>query len=132
MIRVTMNWSDEKVEKIIGNLLASGVFLSAIVVLCGGVIYLAHYGSSMANYHTFNGEPDHLKSIRGILGYAFAGHARGLIQLGLLILIATPVTRVAFSIFGFAAQGDRLYVAFTLAVLVILLGSLFGSSFLIG
>jgi len=122
------NWSDEKVEKIIGKLLATGVYLSASVVLCGAIIYLRHYGDSSANYHSFQGEPNSLTNIRGILRYAFDRHGRGIVQLGLLLLIATPVARVAFSVFGFAAQRDRMYVLFTLAVLLILLYSLFGSS----
>lgn len=46
-------------------------------------------------------------------------------QLGLLVLIATPVARVAFSVVGFALERDRLYVAITLAVLCVLLASLF-------
>ena len=53
---------------------------------------------------------------------------RGIIQLGLLLLIATPVARVAFSIFGFAEEKDRMYVAFTVIVLLILLYSLIGSA----
>ena len=59
---------------------------------------------------------------------AFTLHSRGLIQLGLLLLIATPVARVAFSIFGFAEEKDRMYVAFTVIVLLILLYSLIGSA----
>jgi uncharacterized membrane protein len=46
-------------------------------------------------------------------------------QLGLLVLIATPVVRVAVSVVGFARERDALYVAITLAVLAILLASLF-------
>jgi uncharacterized membrane protein len=51
--------------------------------------------------------------------------------LGLLLLIATPVARVAFSIFGFAAEKDWMYVVFTIIVLAILLYSLFGSSIML-
>jgi uncharacterized membrane protein len=46
-------------------------------------------------------------------------------QLGLLALLATPVTRVAASVAGFALEGDRLYTAITLAVLAVLLASIF-------
>ena len=46
-------------------------------------------------------------------------------QLGLLVLLATPVARVAASVLGFALEGDRLYTAITLAVLAILLASIF-------
>jgi uncharacterized membrane protein len=50
-----------------------------------------------------------------------------LIQLGLLLLIATPIVRVALSIVGFTIERDYLYVGFTAVVLVILLYSLLGS-----
>jgi uncharacterized membrane protein len=44
--------------------------------------------------------------------------------LGILILIATPVARVAFSVFAFAEERDRMYVIVTLIVLALLLFSL--------
>jgi len=122
-------WTDENVESIIGNLLRAGITLSALLVFCGGAIFLAHHGESHADYRVFQGEPDNLKSIPGIFQYAFQGHGRGIIQLGLLLLIATPVFRVAFSVLGFAFERDRLYVAITLIVLAILLYSLFGANF---
>jgi len=50
----------------------------------------------------------------------------GLIQLGLLLLLATPVARVAFSVVAFLLQRDRLYVLVTLIVLGILLYSIAG------
>ena len=46
-------------------------------------------------------------------------------QLGLLVLLATPVARVAASVVGFALEGDRLYTAITISVLAILLASIF-------
>ena len=48
-------------------------------------------------------------------------------QLGLLLLIATPVARVIFSAIVFAVENDRMYLLFTLLVLAVLLYSLFGS-----
>ena len=50
---------------------------------------------------------------------------RGIIQLGLLLLIATPVARVVFSVIGFVRQRDFVYVVLTLIVLAVLLYSLF-------
>ena len=63
----------------------------------------------------------------------FSGLVSGLLELrpiafaqaGLVVLLATPVVRVATSVVGFWLEGDRLYVAITLGVLVILLGSIF-------
>jgi uncharacterized membrane protein len=71
-------WNDQRVEEIIGNLLRAGVLLSAFVVLFGGVIYLARHGDSPVNYRVFQGEPSELKSVTGILHYAFALRGRGL------------------------------------------------------
>jgi uncharacterized membrane protein len=119
-------WSDQNIEDIVGNLLRVGVTTSAAVVLAGGIIYLLRHGSSHPDYHIFRGEPPELSTLRGIFHEAFTFHGRGIIQLGLLLLIATPVARVAFSIWGFAAEHDRMYVIFTTIVLVILLYSLLG------
>jgi|SRR4029077_4713728 uncharacterized membrane protein len=127
MMAENQNWTDHKIEVIVGTLLRTGVSLSAFVVLFGGAIYLIRHGRSPADYRIFRGEPSELKSVPGIVRDAFTFHGRGIIQLGLLLLIATPVVRVAFSIWGFAEEHDRLYMAFTGLVLVILLYSLLGS-----
>ncbi len=121
-------WTDQKVENIIGNLLRTGVALSAAVVFLGAVIYLARHGAAPADYKVFQGEPNDLRSLRGIVGRSIHFSGRGIIQLGLLLLIATPVARVAFAIYGFAEEGDRLYVGFTIIVLAVLLYSLIGSA----
>jgi uncharacterized membrane protein len=120
-------WTDRKVEDLIGNLLRTGVLLSAFVVFCGGVVYLARHGNEPADYRVFHGEPSDLRTIAGVLREALSFQGRGIIQLGLLLLIATPVARVGLSILGFAAERDRMYVGFAAIVLVILLYSLFGS-----
>ena len=119
-------WSDEQVEEIVGNLLRSGVVASAIVVLAGGIIYLIRYGANLPDYSIFHGEPAEFRSLEGIIRAAFALRSRGLIQLGLLLLIATPVARVVFSIFAFALQRDRIYTIVTLIVLAVLMYSLAG------
>ena len=121
-------WTDRKVEDLVGNLLRAGVSLSALIVFVGAVVYLARHGGELADYRVFHGEPNQLRTIPGVLREAFAFQGRGIIQLGLLLLIATPVARVVLSIIGFAAERDRMYVGFATIVLVILLYSLFGSA----
>ena len=121
-------WNDRKVEDLVGSLLRAGVFLAAAVVFCGAIVYLAKHGGEPADYRVFHGEPNQLRTISGILREALAFQGRGIMQLGLLLLIATPVARVALSTVGFAAERDRMYVGFAVIVLVILLYSLFGSS----
>ena len=121
-------WADRRMDLVIGNLLRSGVVLSAAIVLFGAVIYLVRHGHSPTEYRVFRGEPTDLRSVRGILRDALALRGRGIIQLGLLFLIATPVARVAFSIFGFAEEHDRMYVVIASIVLLVLAYSLIGST----
>ncbi|TAM36745.1 DUF1634 domain-containing protein [bacterium] len=118
--------TDHKMEMLIGNLLRAGVVAAASVVLLGGIIYLFRHGSALADYKVFQRGPSDLRRIGGILSNAFSGHGRGFIQLGLLLLIATPVARVMVSIFVFARKRDTLYVIVTLSVFCILIYSLFG------
>jgi uncharacterized membrane protein len=119
-------WTDHDVEEIMGGLLRAGVMLAAGVVFIGAMVYLYHYGHSAADYRIFRREPNDLRHVRGICREVAGGHARGIIQLGLLLLIATPVARVIFSVVAFAIERDRMYVSFTVWVLAILLYSLLG------
>ena len=120
-------WTDQQLENVVGNLLRAGVTISALVVAVGGIVYLARHGREPASYKVFQGEPSDLKSLSGIVHDAFQFRGRGIIQFGLLLLIATPVFRVALSIWGFAPEGDRMYMIFTGIVLAVLLYSLLGS-----
>jgi uncharacterized membrane protein len=122
MEEVQHGWTARRFETLIGQLLRIGVSLSAAVVFAGGVRYLHQYrGTTAERLRVFTGEPENLRHISGIIDFAMQFHSRGWIQLGLLILIATPVARVAFSVLGFAGERDWLYTNITLAVLAILL-----------
>jgi uncharacterized membrane protein len=121
-----MQRNEEQVSRMMGVLLHSGVIMAASVVLAGGVWYLARFGMLIQNYRAFHGEPQELRSVAGILKGVAGLHPRSIIQLGLLLLIATPITRVAFSVLAFFARRDRTYVTITLVVLVVLLCSLAG------
>jgi uncharacterized membrane protein len=120
-------WNDLRIEIIIGTLLRTGVILAAAVVLFGGALYLVRHGHEIPDYRTFHGEPESLKSPKDIVHGVFGMSARAIIQLGLLLLIATPVARVAFSAVAFAIEHDYMYVVITLIVLAILSYSLFSS-----
>jgi uncharacterized membrane protein len=119
-------WTDERVEVLIGKLLRSGVLLSAGIVLAAGIWYLVRFGAATPDYRVFRGEPSEFRSISGILKGLGPLHCRSYIQFGLLLLIATPVARVAFSVFAFLAERDRTYVVVSLIVLGVLIYSLSG------
>ena len=116
--------TDRKVEVAISVLLRSGVLLAAAVVFCGGILYLVHKGGALTEYHVFHGEPTELRHPGLVIRSAFSGRADAIIQLGLLLLILTPVARVAFSAAAFAVERDLMYVLMTLIVLAVLLYSL--------
>jgi uncharacterized membrane protein len=122
------DWTDQKVEVIIGNLLRAGVSLAAAIVFAGGLLFLVRHGVSHPSYRVFDGEPADLTHWKGIIHAAISLQGRGIIQLGLLFLIATPVARVAFAAWAFAMERDWLYVGVSTLVLLILLYSLVGSS----
>ena len=115
--------NDQKLEQIVGNLLRTGVILAAVVVLSGGIWYLASAGHSEVSYRTF--APRAL----GLHLFSVLPKPEGLILIGLLLLIATPVARVAFAMIAFALEKDRMYVVFTLIVLAVLFYSI-GTSWL--
>ena len=119
-------WSDHEVENVVGNLLRAGVILAATVVAAGGVLYLVRYGGAQPNQGVFHGEPADLRSVGGIVQDVLHFSRRGIIQLGVLLLIATPIARVVFSIVAFLVQRDAKYVVVTLIVLTGLLYSLIG------
>ena len=117
-------WNDERLERIISVVLRTGVLISAVIVLLGGAGYLVRHGSESANYHVFPRAPAEYRSARAIVHAIGPSNFRAIIQFGLLLLIATPIARVAFSLVGFAMERDRTYVAITLVVLAVLMYSI--------
>jgi uncharacterized membrane protein len=120
--------SSHEMEIRLGNLLRTGVVVAANVVLVGGIIYLFRHGHEAPAYHAFRGEPFDLRTMNGVLSDSMQLHGRGIIQLGLLLLIATPIARVAFAAYGFARQRDWMYVGIAAFVLSVLLYGVFASN----
>jgi uncharacterized membrane protein len=115
-----VGWSDERVEQVIGRLLRVGVLIAAAVTALGGLLFLARHGMQPADYRVFAGTPG-LQSLRGIARALRAFDAAAIIQLGLVLLIATPIARVALSLLAFAKQRDWRFVVITSVVLALLL-----------
>ena len=118
--------TDQRLQNIVSSLLITGVVFSATVVLIGGVCHLTRYGSEPADYHSFQAVPDTYRSLGGVIHAAGSFDCHAVIQLGLLLLIATPVARVALSLVAFALERDYTYVAITAVVLAVLIYSLMG------
>lgn len=122
----TMPASDPRLQQLVGNLLRFGVLLAAVVVLAGGIAFLARHGAAVPDYRVFHGQPEGLRSLAGIVRSALALDERGVVQLGLVLLVATPIARVAIAGVVFAIERDRAYVLVALLVLALLLWSLLG------
>lgn len=119
-----MAMDDRRLEIFIGNLLRVGVLSAAALVLAGGLVYLAQHHSDPVNYKGFRPETAELRNVAGIVTAAVHLHSEGLIQFGLLLLIATPVARVVLAVAGFYLERDYLYVIVSTIVLGILIFSL--------
>jgi uncharacterized membrane protein len=119
-------WTERRLQSMVAFLLRFGVNVAAGIVILGGIVLLRRHGHELSHYEVFRGEPTDLRTIDGIIRDAAAFRGRGLIQLGLLVLMATPVARVALSLVVFSVQRDRTYVVVTLIVLALLLLSLSG------
>ncbi|HEY7172105.1 MAG TPA: DUF1634 domain-containing protein [Vicinamibacterales bacterium] len=115
---------DSGIDMLLAYVLRVGVLAAAVLVLSGGVIYLYTHWQATAAYQVFRGQPPDLRSVAGAFKSARALTGEGLIELGLLLLIATPIARVALSVILFARQRDWLYVGVTLLVLTLLTYSL--------
>lgn len=118
------HWQDKDVEAALGNLLRWGVILSSVIVLIGGIIYLWRNGTSIPDYHSFHGLLLPFHSLTDVIKGIANGKGQAIIQLGVVLLIATPIARIAFSIVGFIKEKDRLYILIASIVLAIIITSL--------
>jgi uncharacterized membrane protein len=106
-------------ELAISHVLRGGVVLSALIILAGVVAFYLDYFT--ASGHPVNTAFPH--TLSGVGAGLAHGNPVAVIVLGLLVLLATPVARVAVSIIAFALERDWRYVVITSIVLVILLVS---------
>jgi uncharacterized membrane protein len=107
----------------LGNLLRAGVLVSASIAAIAGIFYLFQHRADPVGYATFRLERSSLRSVPGILRSAMQLQSYAIIQLGLLLLIATPIMRVALAGVGFYLEKDRLYVVVSVIILAVLLFS---------
>ena len=115
--------TDTKLEQWVAILLRTGVLLAASVVFIGGIGYLISHGHEHPVYRPFHAEPEAYRRIPEIAARATQLDWRAVIQFGLILLIATPILRVALCLAGFALEKDRIYVVVTTIVLSVLLYS---------
>ena len=115
------------VDVAISNLLRAGVVISMAVVVIGLVFTFIHHPQYVRSRTALGRLTDagvvYPHRLGDVATQIRHGRGQAIVMLGLLMLIATPVARVAFSIVAFALERDRLYVMITLVVLSLLIVS---------
>jgi uncharacterized membrane protein len=117
---------DSTIHHFMTGILRILTVIAGLTILAGGILLLVHQGSTPTHFHTFSGEPESLKVVPDVVVRAFHGEALDIVQLGILLLIATPVLRVVFVGIGYLIERDWLYVLVALIVLAVLGSSLIG------
>lgn len=115
------------IQQLVGNTLRWGVTIACIIAFIGGIMYLVHHGGEpMKDYRHFPiaeeaAHKDTYTTLHGILDGVRHMKAVGWIQLGVIVLILTPIMRVALSLFDFLQDHDWLYSVITAIVLAVII-----------
>lgn len=119
----------------IGRALRIGVTVACVIAFIGGAYYLwRHGGEPMPDYTQFipvdqRSEQTDYTSLSGIIHGVLNLQATEWIQMGVVVLILTPIIRVLLSLMEFSLNRDWIYVGITAIVfLVILMNSLEGAA----
>lgn len=104
----------------LSQLLTLGTSISAAVILLGLAMYLWRHASERLDFTAFRTHDTELNTPSTILTKAVTLDAIAVMQLGVLLLVLTPIARVAFTLVMFLVRRDWMYVAIAAIVLVVL------------
>jgi len=121
-----MKFKDTDIQSLIGKVLRTGMIVSMSIVIFGGIFYVVRHGHSIPDYKKFNGIPAFMQHAGSLVVAATNFKGQAIIQLGIVLLIATPILRVICSTIGFALEKDYMYVGISLLVLLIIFSSMMG------
>jgi uncharacterized membrane protein len=115
-------FKDMDLQAFISNLLRTGVIVAMTIVVIGLVMFVIAHGSQPAVYNNF--DATHVFSFSSFLDSLLQGNSSAIMELGVMVLIATPVARVLFTMIGFWLEKDRMYTVIAFLVLCIIIGSM--------
>ncbi len=104
-------------NRVVAYALRTGVIIGAALAALGLGIWLSQGFDNSTALRDL--------TLGSIVEAAFAGSASGIVYLGIVVLVATPVVRVLLSLFYFFAEKDGKYIVITAAVFVMLMFALF-------
>jgi uncharacterized membrane protein len=117
-------FKDRDMQVLLGHVLRAGTIISVSIVFIGGIFFIYRHGQSITDYHKFNGIPNFVQTASGIFHGIWALKGQAMIQLGIALLIATPIIRIIFSAIGFVLEKDYMYLGISLLVLGIIFFSM--------
>lgn len=127
-----MAQNNTDLQMLITRTLRFGVAAAAIIAAIGGIIYLWQHGSEpMPDYSQFNYtdatyHPADYTTLEGIIAGILDMNSRSWVQLGVLVLILTPIIRVVLSLADFLRERDWLYSIITAIVLAVIISNSIG------
>lgn len=115
-------FKEKDLQQLVGNILRGGVIIAMAIVVIGIALFIIHNGSHSIDYTYFS--PIKFQGIAEVFRNVFRGDAESIIQLGVLLLIATPIARIVFAMIGYWLEGDKLYVMVSLIILAVIISSI--------
>jgi uncharacterized membrane protein len=113
--------------KLIGWVLRGGVSIASLLVAIGLILFfLGHGGPDTRDQALGKGVKLHPLSASGLYHDILDGDGPAIIELGLIVLLLTPTSRVALTLVLFLNQRDRVYILLSTIVLIVLLLGFFG------
>nr|WP_314498123.1 DUF1634 domain-containing protein [uncultured Chryseobacterium sp.] len=119
------NFTDVDLNRSVGNLLRLGVILSVIISLVGFVKLFTEGFKMPRKYKLLEMGTSSEKVWSQFWETLCKGEGMAIIQLGILILIFTPLMRIIFALIGYLKEKDYLYVLISSIVLAIMAVSFF-------
>lgn len=111
----------KKMEAAMGILLNVGTFFSALLVLCGGTAFLWHNPHLLLRTELL--QNNYQISIKHIWQNSAILSPLGIIEIGLLALVATQILRVGLLVWYYFTTRDYRFTVICAFVLIILLYS---------
>lgn len=125
---MTGGWSQPRLYDAVSKVLRYGTIISAAVLALGLVVLLLNEpsqvpGTVQSMLSSGFGAPT--LSPTALLSGLASGNPLNVLEVGTLVLLATPIARVAASVVLFLREKDITYVAITVLVLAMLLLAIF-------
>lgn len=112
--------TDKNMQHALANVLRIGVWLATATIALGGIVFLYSKTHTKVVFDIFKPQDTTYISVLTILNGLKVGNGLAIVQLGILLLIFTPIVRVLFAVVSFLKEKDYLYVAIGILVLLII------------